>query len=153
MIIISYAKSCCSFTLFLRPLLWLYHYFQISKHSLMMEKFLERRALLPQLFLLLVGSQNMVSNLLVSYLNFYNNVGLIAVLNVAFVLSVLRFLIIHVSLVAANTTTIEARFLHNYMSLFPLFTSEICLSEQKSNFWTLFSCYLFVPFDLWSNLI
>ncbi|XP_004492612.1 probable protein S-acyltransferase 14 [Cicer arietinum] len=30
------------------------------------------------------------------------------VLNVAFVLSVLRFLIIHVSLVAANTTTIEA---------------------------------------------
>lgn len=97
----------CSSTRSLRLASLLYHYCHTSLHSLAMERSLELLELLQPLFLHLVW----VTSPFLSFPEFciYSAVIYVvfAVLNLAFALSVMGFLIMHISLVAANTTTIE----------------------------------------------
>lgn len=67
-------------------------------------------------------------------MNFYNIVELYIVLNLAFALSVLGFLIMHISLVAGNTTTIEVNFGTPFLS--PLSTYNKLLNWRKEKLQT-----------------
>lgn len=105
------AELLCSFIRFLRQLLSLYHYCRFLLHCLLMMRYLNHQETLLPLLSHLVNFRIGLffsSTVLLLSLHDHNFWYLpFAVLNLAFALSILGFLIMHISLVAGNTTTIE----------------------------------------------